>query len=256
MRLWYAPWGEMHRCLRGHTGGIREISFSPCGYRLVTASSDCTMRLWDARTGEHVIIGQDQDHRLVTAAFSPDGDLLASASHGGTIILLNARTGAFKAALGSHWVEVTKVAFSPDGLLLASADVDDTVMLWNPRTLDLLQKLRFDGAPYVCLSSAHGSSLMMIIGEQGAGCESGSTTDSCDGIPHIIVISGPWLTVKGKRLLWLPPDYRPGSIVGYHNTVAISTRSGKVFSLTFNFRSGRPWEKPKLKRTEERVPPS
>ncbi len=37
--------------LRGHTGGIKSVVFTPDGARIVTAGTDETVRVWDAKTG-------------------------------------------------------------------------------------------------------------------------------------------------------------------------------------------------------------
>src|SRR6185436_18225891 len=36
----------------GNEGGVRSVQFSPDGTRIVTSSSNKTVRLWDARTGQ------------------------------------------------------------------------------------------------------------------------------------------------------------------------------------------------------------
>lgn len=42
--------GRTRAVLTGHTGGVRSASFSSDGSRIVTASDDTTVRLWDAAT--------------------------------------------------------------------------------------------------------------------------------------------------------------------------------------------------------------
>ena len=37
--------------LKGHTGWVSSVSFSPDGTRIVTGSEDQTAKVWDARTG-------------------------------------------------------------------------------------------------------------------------------------------------------------------------------------------------------------
>ncbi len=37
--------------LKGHTGEVTSVAFSPDGTRIVTGSEDQTAKVWDARTG-------------------------------------------------------------------------------------------------------------------------------------------------------------------------------------------------------------
>ena len=49
--MWDAATGTLLATCRGHTSKVVSAAFSPDGSRLVTASSDRTVRQWDARTG-------------------------------------------------------------------------------------------------------------------------------------------------------------------------------------------------------------
>lgn len=57
----------------GHTGGVNAALLTPDGARALTASKDCTARVWDAATGRclHVLIGHSD--AVVAAALSADG---------------------------------------------------------------------------------------------------------------------------------------------------------------------------------------
>ena len=41
--------------LGGYTSGVTTVSFSPDGKRLASASSDNTVKLWDATTGQEML---------------------------------------------------------------------------------------------------------------------------------------------------------------------------------------------------------
>jgi tetratricopeptide (TPR) repeat protein len=66
------------------------VAFSPDGARLVTASQDKTARVWDAQTGQQLLVCKGDTAAVMSLAFSPDGMWLAMAS-GVTARLWDAR---------------------------------------------------------------------------------------------------------------------------------------------------------------------
>jgi WD40 repeat protein len=67
-------------------------AFSLDGARIVTASADNTARLWDAATGQPIVVLKGHDGIVISAAFSPDGARVVTASRDGTARLWDART--------------------------------------------------------------------------------------------------------------------------------------------------------------------
>ncbi len=128
--------------LRGHTGAVESVAFSPDGKLVVTGSADKTARIWEAATGkEHVKLSRHSD-LVHDAAFSSDGRLVVTASGDGRARLWQASTGKLvteirvhrKIILGMGWQSVLSVAFSPDGQRLATASSDGKVRLWSVPT--------------------------------------------------------------------------------------------------------------------------
>src|SRR5262249_34521143 len=79
--------------LRGHTGRVRSVSYSPDGMRLASASDDLTVKVWDARTGAEVTTLRGHTGAVSAVTFSPDGTRIASAAYDGTVKVWDARTG-------------------------------------------------------------------------------------------------------------------------------------------------------------------
>ena len=46
-RLWDAADGHETLTLRGHTGEVNSVAFSPDGKRIVTGSGDITAKVWE-----------------------------------------------------------------------------------------------------------------------------------------------------------------------------------------------------------------
>ncbi|MGD9840345.1 MAG: right-handed parallel beta-helix repeat-containing protein [Candidatus Bipolaricaulis sp.] len=123
--------GKEALILRGHTGGVYALAFSPDGKTLASGSNDNTVRLWDVATGKEVRVLRGHTGGVWTVAFSPDGKTLASGSSDATVRLWAVSTGRAWRTLSGHTGAVRAVAFSPDGKALASGSDDHTVRVWE-----------------------------------------------------------------------------------------------------------------------------
>jgi WD40 repeat protein/heme exporter protein D len=72
--------------LRGHSGFVTQLAFSPEGQRLATASADGSVRLWDLHSGESRAL-RGHEGAAVQVAFTRDGRHVLSAGLDGTVRL-------------------------------------------------------------------------------------------------------------------------------------------------------------------------
>ena len=70
---------------------VISVSFSPDGKRLASASSDQTVKVWDATTGQEALTLKGHTSSVGSVSFSPDGQRLASASWDHTVKVWDAR---------------------------------------------------------------------------------------------------------------------------------------------------------------------
>ncbi|KZP21256.1 hypothetical protein FIBSPDRAFT_1044218 [Athelia psychrophila] len=112
------------------------IAFSPDGTKIVSGSSDKTVRVWDAITGQAALPPlEGHEEEVYSAAFSPDGTKIVSGSSDKTVRVWDAVTGqAALLPLEGHEDWVVSAAFSPDGTKIVSGSGDKTVRVWDAVT--------------------------------------------------------------------------------------------------------------------------
>lgn len=136
-----------------HPAEVHYAEFNPDGTRVLTASMDNAVRLWDAESGELVepLLQHDPSAveragldrfqgnlKPIVARFSPDGQWMASGSVDTIARIWAAPTGQPLTPPLAHPDWVTAVQFSPDSTLLATASRDGIVRLWHVPTGEAL----------------------------------------------------------------------------------------------------------------------
>jgi WD40 repeat protein len=81
VRVWDADTGREILTLKGHTGLVRRVAFSPDGRLLASAGG--AVKVWDAATGQETLTLQGHAGGVSSVAFSPDGRWLAAGDNEG-----------------------------------------------------------------------------------------------------------------------------------------------------------------------------
>ena len=162
LRLWDAPTGKLRKTFAEHTSAVNTLAFSPDGRTLASASwglirlwntNGVPLRLWYARTGEHLENFIYHIDYVRAVVFSPDGKHLASGGYDSRLRLWEANTGNHIATLRGGG---PAVAFSPDGKLIASEyggdNIIGTIALWDVHTGELRHVLSKCHSPLTCMA--------------------------------------------------------------------------------------------------------
>ena len=117
-----------------HGGPVRDLTLSPDGSTLVSASFDYSAVIWQAPDIVESNVLYAHEAAVNTARFSPDGSLLATAGDDGRIYLWTTEARSQEdpepIILSGHRGKIVNLAFSADGGLLASASWDGSIGLW------------------------------------------------------------------------------------------------------------------------------
>ncbi|TFK33861.1 WD40-repeat-containing domain protein [Crucibulum laeve] len=128
-----SDWPAILFVIEAHDSTVNSVVFSPDGRFILSASSDKTISIWDAETGD-LISGPFEGHgsSVNCAAFSLDGRLVASGSDDLTIRIWDSESGDELAdPLNGHTNVVTAVSFTNDGRCLVSGSLDQTIRVWD-----------------------------------------------------------------------------------------------------------------------------
>lgn len=126
--------------LKGHTNTVNSAEFSPDGKHIVSASSDNTIRIWDAET-EQLLQTLGHESECFFATYSPDGSRIVSTSWG-NIRIMDAKSGQCLQTIKAQLSYRNSATFSPDGKLLVSTSRDSTIRVWDATNGQCLQTLK------------------------------------------------------------------------------------------------------------------
>ncbi|GAA5866837.1 hypothetical protein JCM1840_004283 [Sporobolomyces johnsonii] len=119
--LWNLPSGNTLHVLSGHIAPVTCDRFTPDGKRILTASEDSTLILWDPREGT--------PRRAGAAAVQ----VIVSVGTDGRACTWEASRFKLRST-GTHEDAVTSLAFSPNTPTFLTGSADKTLKLWDYRT--------------------------------------------------------------------------------------------------------------------------
>ncbi|KAJ6023890.1 hypothetical protein N7540_004687 [Penicillium herquei] len=240
VKLWDTETGTLPQKQDLHSPLLHSIHLSPDGQMLASLYHDETLKLWDVATG--ALLWTLKGINLASpdsVAFSPNGQLLTVWSSDATIKTCETATGSVKQIiLEGHDGVIYPVALSPDGRLFA-VGADQTIKLWETtsgalqqtiQVSDLIRYLKFSKtAP--CLQTNRGEFNIASFYSPLTGSPEVSPISP---IIDVEILDEEWVTFSGRKVLWLPPRYRPKYSVINDGTAVFGHASGNILFLEFD----------------------
>ncbi len=123
--------GALIRTLSGHTMSVEAVAITKDGSRVVSGSSDKTLKVWDLASGQelHTLSGHTDHVNAVTV--TNDGERLVSSDYYGTFKVWDLASGQELHTLSGHFHVVTAVTVTPDGSRVVSGFLDGTIEVWE-----------------------------------------------------------------------------------------------------------------------------
>ncbi|MEM1251023.1 MAG: serine/threonine-protein kinase [Cyanobacteria bacterium P01_H01_bin.21] len=139
---------QLQRTLPAHTGTINDLLLFADGLRMVSASADKTIRLWDLTSGQVLQKLDNQTGFVNTVLLSPDETQLYSGDADGVLQALPLASDAqpWQQPM-AHSGPINTLARTPDGQTLISGGADGILHLWQATTGELLQSLPTEQGP-------------------------------------------------------------------------------------------------------------
>jgi WD40 repeat protein len=128
---------ERSACLwtfEGHANFVSAVAPLPDGKRVLSASFDNTLKVWDLGTGQCLRTLQGHTNWVASLAVLPDGRRALSASGDNSLKLWDLDSGLCLYTLQGHSHYVMAVAVSHDDKHAISASYDRTLKLWDLET--------------------------------------------------------------------------------------------------------------------------
>lgn len=148
---------------KGHAGFIWQMAFSPDNKRVLSASEDGSVKLWNRQSGE--LIHDFKGHGLAVMAceFSPSGQYIATAGRDRTIRVWDSQSFKEVYRFYSHSKSCYSLSFSPNGDQLLALSLENS-QLWDLQKNALGQHYTEEASPFSHWSK---SGDRLVLGSSG-----------------------------------------------------------------------------------------
>lgn len=139
---------------QGHFDLMNALCYSPDGSRVVTASDDGKIKVWDVVSGFCLVTFSEHTSSVTAVQFAKRGQVLFSASLDGTVRAWDLiRFRNFRTFTATERIQFNSLAVDPLGEIVVAGSQDTfEIQIWSVQTSQLLDTLAGHEGPISCLS--------------------------------------------------------------------------------------------------------
>lgn len=152
LKIWHVVSGIMVASFSSHTDGINDVKFSFDSQKVVTASRDSTVRMFDVATELLTPVESTFDSNFESrkkcvnsVCFSPDGSKLVSTS-GREVSVWDVLTRRRLKTLTDHSHTTLSASYNTNNSKICSCAADGSVLVWDAMTFEVIARLRASGS--------------------------------------------------------------------------------------------------------------
>ncbi len=123
----------------GHIGSVLTVDMSTDMQKIVSGSSDKTVKIWDAQTGEMLNSIEAHDKAVYQVEFNPVNNQFASCSSDSSIKIWDSESAELINILDDNDCKVFAISYHPSGNYLASCGSNSLIYIWD---LSISKKIR------------------------------------------------------------------------------------------------------------------
>ncbi len=227
--LWDIKTGEQRHTLKRENFGFQFYVFSPNSKMIASMTSGPVLQLWNLDTGK-----EEQSLEIPDTLpspnsgmmdFSPDNKtIVVSVSFGQLKFIWDITTGELKKRFGSRPFWGSFRCLPPDGEITITS-YQGAISLWNTQTGQEIKTIE---------TGVNTSGFSISADKQHLSTNRGLLLLSSDLDHAVNFLSRDWFIRNGKKLLWLPPDYRPNDVSFFRDAFALGLENGSVWMVRVN----------------------
>jgi len=125
------PGGALCFTLSGHSNRVRAVAVTPDGRIAVSASDDCTLKVWNLERGTEKLSLEGHSDLIKAVVVTQDGRQAISVSDDRTLRVWSLETGAVIQTINVYFDWLTALAVTPDGRFAITGSHDHALKVWN-----------------------------------------------------------------------------------------------------------------------------